>query len=232
MADHLELLRTGDIEVLGLLPFASNATFLTTVSLDEELRYAVYKPQRGERPLWDFPSGTLCRREYAAYVVDRTLGWKIVPPTVLREGPAGFGALQLFVEADEEADVREVGRTHTEQLMRMAIFDVIANNADRKAGHLVVDVDGHLWGVDHGICFHEEHKLRTVIWAFEGEPIPEPMLADLERVSRDRGALSELADHLDPAETEAFCRRLGGLLESGEMPVRRPGGRDVPWPPW
>ena len=159
--------------MLGLLPYASNATLLVRAKGGDLEGLAVYKPRRGERPLWDFPSGTLCLREYAAWLVSNELGWDLVPPTVLRDGPAGFGALQLFIEADEECDIRQVVTTHPDDLMKLALYDAVVNNTDRKAGHLIVDKRNKLWGVDHGICFSDEPKLRTVIWAFEGERIPE-----------------------------------------------------------
>jgi hypothetical protein len=228
----LELLSTGEIEILGLLPYASNATLLTRVSWDGEETLAVYKPRRGERPLWDFPDGTLCRREYAAWIVDEALGWQLVPPTVLRDGPAGFGAVQLWVEEDGEVDPRDLLETHPDDLRRVALFDVVANNADRKAGHLVVDGTGKLWSVDHGICFSSEPKLRTVIWAFEGEPIPEPLLTDLGSLRGSADTFKALGDQLAPDETEALCRRIETLLRTKRYPAPAPGARHVPWPPW
>jgi uncharacterized repeat protein (TIGR03843 family) len=226
----METLREGGIEVLGLLPYASNATFLVEVKGAGSDCLGVYKPRRGERPLWDFPDGTLCAREYAAYVADRALGWELVPPTVLREGPAGFGALQLFVEPDGEADVRALPETHPDELRRMALLDVVINNADRKAGHLVVDEGGKLWGVDHGICFAAEPKLRTVIWVYEGEEVPACLLEDLEALAGcwDR----ELSELLSPEEVSALERRARMVLETRRFPAAPAGHRHVPWPPW
>jgi hypothetical protein len=227
----LEVLSCGEIEILGLLPYASNATLLTRVRDDGVTALAVYKPRRGETPLWDFPDGTLCLREYAAWIVDRALGWHLVPPTVLRDGPAGFGAVQLFVEEDTEADLRRLPHTHPVELQRMALFDVVANNADRKGGHCIVDVRGKLWGVDHGICFHAEPKLRTIIWAFEGEPIPDDLIADLEGFGNDPEARVSLDGVLAPEEIEALDRRITRLVGRRRFPT--PGsGRHVPWPPW
>jgi hypothetical protein len=227
----LEVLSCGEIEILGLLPYASNATLLTRVRDDGVTALAVYKPRRGETPLWDFPDGTLCLREYAAWIVDRALGWHLVPPTVLRDGPAGFGAVQLFVEEDTEADLRRLPHTHPVELQRMALFDVVANNADRKGGHCIVDVRGKLWGVDHGICFHAEPKLRTIIWAFEGEPIPDDLIADLEGFGNDPEARVSLDGVLAPEEIEALDRRIARLVGRRRFPT--PGsGRHVPWPPW
>jgi hypothetical protein len=235
VTDHarvLELLSAGEIEILGLLPYASNATLLTTVRKGEEEALAVYKPRRGERPLWDFPSGTLCLREAAAWVLDQALGWGLVPPTVLREGPAGFGALQLFVEEDVEVDVRALLQTHPDDLKRIALFDVVINNADRKAGHLVVDTSGKLWSVDHGICFAVEPKLRTVIWAFEGERVPAGLLESLGKLVKDGMRTAELAPLLDAEEIDALRSRIDLVLRHGCYPVPDPGGRHVPWPPW
>lgn len=226
------LLSTGAMEVLGLLPYASNATLLAKVSGDGAEALAVYKPRRGERPLWDFPPGTLCLREYAAFVVDRSLGWGLVPPTVLRDGPAGFGAAQLFVEESDEVDPRDLLESMPDELRRVALFDVVCNNADRKAGHLVVDTEGRLWSVDHGICFHAEPKLRTVIWAFEGEPVPDDLVRDLASFRADERAFEALRELLEPDEVAALCRRTDELVRTGRFPSPVPGRRHVPWPPW
>lgn len=229
--ETLELLACGEIEILGLLPYASNATLLTRVDHGGREALAVYKPRRGETPLWDFPRGTLCLREYAAWVTDRALGWSLVPPTVLRDGPAGFGAVQLFVEEQEIQDPNDLLRTHPDDLRRVAVFDLVINNADRKAGHCLVDVAGRLWAVDHGIAFHAEPKLRTVIWAFEGEPVPPALLEDLERFGEDRDAQAELERVLHAEELEALHRRIATLLRTPRFPAPGPG-RAVPWPPW
>jgi len=227
-----ELLKTGELEILGLLPYASNVTLLAKVTSGPDEALAVYKPQRGERPLWDFPDGTLCAREYAAYVVDRALGWGLVPPTVLREGPAGLGAVQLYIEEDETFDVHDVPQTHPDELRRMALLDVVINNADRKAGHLIADTSGKLWGVDHGVCFHEEVKLRTVIWTFEGEPISEALVGDLETFARDGAWKRELDGLLEGEEIDALCSRVTKLLRTKRYPLPPAGRYHVPWPPW
>jgi uncharacterized repeat protein (TIGR03843 family) len=228
----VDRLSNGEMEVLGLLPYASNATLLARVGEGDDALLAVYKPRRGERPLWDFPDGTLCRREYAAWLVDRALGWELVPPTVLRDGPAGFGAVQLFIDEDEEVDVRDLLETHEDDLRRVALYDVAVNNADRKAGHLVVDRSGRLWSVDHGICFAAEPKLRTVIWAFEGDAIDPKLLSDLESLRSSRDTFNALGEQLHIDETEALCSRLETLLRTKRYPSPAPGGRHVPWPPW
>jgi len=227
----LSLLAEGEMEIVGLLPMASNATLLTTVDDGELCAHAVYKPQRGERPLWDFPDGTLCLREQAAWVVDDELGWGLVPPTVLREGPAGLGALQLYVDHDSDADLQAYLDEHPGELARLALFDHVINNADRKGGHCLLDPDGRLWGVDHGVTFHTEPKVRTVIWAFASDPIPDALLADLEAF-HDRGAGSDrLAELLTQAEIDALLDRVRTLIVTRRFPLPGPGPQ-VPWPPW
>jgi hypothetical protein len=192
----------------------------------------VYKPRRGEAPLWDFESGTLCQREVAAYLVCRAAGWRFVPPTVLRDGPLGVGAVQEFIQHDFGVTAFDLAQSHRADLMRIALFDVVLNNADRKAGHVLLDLQGELWGIDHGLCFHEFPKLRTVLWDYEGEEVPESELAGVERLlealhSEVRESLEPL---LDSAEIEALERRSRSVLASKVYP--RPGpGRPYPWPP-
>lgn len=228
----LDLLRTGNLEILGLLPRASNATLLARVTDGDLETLAVYKPRRGERPLWDFPRGTLCLREMAAWVVDRALGWDLVPPTVLREDPEGYGAVQLFVDEDPEVDVQDVLESAPDVLRRIAVFDVLVNNADRKGGHCITDVHGNVWSVDHGICFHDEPKLRTVIWAFEGETVPTELMEDVESFVADEDAHRSLEELLHPAEIEALDERAAELLRTRRFPSPGPGRHHVPWPPW
>jgi hypothetical protein len=230
----------GALEILGLMPGSSNYTFLAAARTArepdgvEEL-LAIYKPRRGEQPLWDFPEGTLCRREVAAYVVARALGWPRVPPTVLREGPEGVGSVQLFLEFDPEQHYFTLQATHTVAFRDIALFDVVVNNADRKAGHCLLALDGEIFAIDHGVCFHVEDKLRTVIWEFIGEPIPPERLVSLRGLAR---ALAERTDPLHEeignlltaAEIEAMADRIDGLLEDGTFP--EPGDqRPYPWPP-
>ena len=230
--DVLGFLADGEIEILGLLPYASNATLLVRLTDGDREGLAVYKPRRGERPLWDFPSGTLCLREYAAWIVSRELGWDLVPPTVLRDGPAGFGALQLYIEEDENADVRRLLHTHPHELRRIALFDAVINNADRKGGHLIVDLAGKLWGVDHGVAFSAEPKLRTVIWAFESEEIPADMLSDVASFAKDGIRAPELTEVLHGSELDALCQRITTLLGTKRFPSPDPHRHHVPWPPW
>jgi uncharacterized repeat protein (TIGR03843 family) len=229
----LPLLEQGDLEVLGLLPRASNYTFLARVHAGSDEALAVYKPKAGEIPLWDFPDGTLHRREVAAYEVARALGWPDVPTTVLRDGPHGVGSVQLFVEFDPAQHYFTLQEARADDFRRVAVFDVVVNNADRKAGHCLLAEDGRIWLVDHGVCFSAEPKLRTVIWQFAGEPVPPGACEDLQRLAGDlrtghlRKRLSGLLDH---QEMTALRARVGGLIASGRLPQPGPG-RPYPWPP-
>ena len=217
-----------------MIPWSSNYTFAVKLKLEGEPEtIAVYKPKRGETPLWDFPSGTLYRREYAAYLASRILGWDFIPYTVVRDGPYGVGTMQLFVEHERGADFFQFKETCTEQLQRIALFDLIANNADRKGGHCLKGVDGTIWGIDHGLTFHPQMKLRTVIWDFGGEPIPETLLADLERFCADEDRTARmhaiLAELLDSTEVEVFFERIQRALELRTYPIIG-SRRSVPWP--
>src|SRR5215510_4087159 len=168
-------------EESGMLRWSSNCTFLVSVADHEYKSMAVYKPQRGERPLWDFPDGTLCLREVAAFVVSDALGWQVVPPTVLRDGTRGIGSVQIYVQNNPDQNYFSLDETFMDQLRRFAAFDYLINNADRKGGHCLVGPGNHLWGIDHGIGFHTAPKLRTVIWDFAGQPIPAELLEDVHR---------------------------------------------------
>lgn len=228
----LRLLERGDLEPLGLLPRASNHTYLARAVDGDEQALVVYKPQVGETPLWDFPEGTLCRREVAASVLAGALGWPRVPPTVLRDGPLGPGSVQLFVELDPREHYFTMRDERPDELQRIALFDVVANNADRKSGHCLLSTEGEVFAVDHGVCFHEEPKLRTVIWDFAGDPIPPEPLADLEAL-RPRLVAGPVRAALDglllPSEVRAVERRLARLIELGRFPLPGPG-RPYPWP--
>jgi len=218
----------GELELIGLLPRSSNSTFLARATLGEEQTLVVYKPRRGEAPLWDFPDGTLCLRETAAFVVATALGWPNVPPTVLRDGPAGEGSVQLFVEFEPQEHYFTLGDRMPDEFRKVALFDVVVNNADRKSGHCLLGKDGRLWLVDHGVCFSDEEKLRTVIWEFAGEPISPLLLADLDRM-RTRPP-EPLASLLAPEELEALDRRIDLVLADRLFP--EPGEhRPFPWPP-
>ena len=225
---------TGDLEILGLLPRSSNYTFLARAGDGDDAVLVVYKPRRGEIPLWDFPEGTLCQREVAAYLVARALGWPNVPATILREGPEGVGSVQRFVPFDPEAHYFTLEPDRADDFRRVALFDVVVNNADRKGGHCLLGEDGTIWVIDHGVCFSEEpHKLRTVIWEHVDEPIEPALLEDLRRFAGeldggDAGAV--LADLLTPEELAAMRDRVGAVLAHGRFPEPGPG-RPYPWPP-
>jgi hypothetical protein len=232
-AEVLRTLECGTLEPLGLLPRASNHTFLCRVVDGARELLAVYKPRAGEAPLWDFPEGTLCRREVAAFVLADALGWPRVPPTVLREGPFGLGSVQRFLEFDAEHHSFTLLEDRPDDFRRIALFDVVANNADRKAGHCLLAEDGDVFVIDHGVCFSTEPKLRTVIWDFVGEPIPEPTREDLRALLprlREGEVRERLVALLSADEVEATRRRLEELLAAGRFPPPGPG-RPYPWPP-
>ena len=222
------VLERGELEVLGRMPWASNHTFLGRLCLDpgedgvpcQQEALAVYKPRRGERPLWDFPEGTLCQREVAARLVSEALGWSIVPPTVLRSGPLGEGMVQLFVDHDPENHYFTLRDAYPDRFRQFALFDVVTNNADRKSGHCLLDPDGHVWGIDHGVTFHGSVKLRTVIWDFEGERIADDLAAALTRLDEgfDGDLGRQLAGLLAPREVDAARRRVRWLLTRGVFP--------------
>ena len=247
------------MELEGRLIDASNTTLRAYVTQDGATVRCVYKPIRGERPLWDFPDGTLAGREVAAYVVSEATGWDVVPPTVMREGPLGPGACQLWI--DEVEDPARVGFVAADELppgwltiaaaedddgsayllahaddvalQQMALFDVVINNADRKGGHVLNLADGTLRGVDHGVCFHVDNKLRTVLWGWVGQPVPEPAREVLTGLRRDLdGDLgARLGELLAPDEVAATVERVDRLLRAGVFPRPRAGRPAVPWPP-
>jgi uncharacterized repeat protein (TIGR03843 family) len=225
-------LAEGDLEVLGRCPWASNATLLAKVRHRELEGLAVYKPVRGERPLWDFPGGTLYRREVAAYLVSEQLGWRLVPPTLVRDGPLGVGSLQLYVDADAEVTAFELLAAGNASLPRIAAFDVVTNNADRKAGHCLLAEDEHVWAIDHGLCFHVEPKLRTVLWDLAGRRLEAGDKADLEALAAEAtggGLGGRLAALLDAGEVAAVAERALALARVGRLPAPS-GGRAYPWP--
>ncbi|CAN5895226.1 SCO1664 family protein [soil metagenome] len=223
-------LATGDLELLGLLPGSSNYTFLAR--LGDTGTLVVYKPRRGESPLWDFPQGTLCQREAAAWVVCSALGWCYVPPTILRDGPHGTGMVQQYIEHDPKFHAFNLTPQYDDELKQIAIFDLIVNNADRKGGHLLATDAGHVWGVDHGICFAVEPKLRTVLWDFIGDPVPEDAVAAVETLCRalEGEIATQIEGLLLPEEVEVLQRRAATILKSPVFPEPGPG-RPYPWPP-
>ncbi len=236
IASILAALQQGDIALKGQFVWGSNYTFLTEVQHETSTLQAVYKPTRGERPLWDFPTASLAHREAAAYLVSEALGWHLVPPTVYRRtGPAGPGSLQLFIEHDPEYHYFNMTPADRQRLRPVVLFDLLINNADRKGSHVLCAADDHLWLIDHGICFHTDDKLRTVIWDFAGEPIPGELLADLERFRQTLEpkpeGIADLSKHLRPGEIRALARRADALLKTSAFPAPDPSQRPYPWPP-
>ena len=230
----VHLLESGPVEVLGLLPYSSNYTFLARVGTEADSALAVYKPRRGEQPLWDFPTGTLASREVAAYLVSEAAGWGLVPPTVLRQdGPLGPGALQLFVEHDPERHYLVLMEERRADLAVFAAFDIVINNADRKSGHVLEDSAGRLWAVDHGLTFHSEPKLRTVIWTYAGEAIAPGLLDSISRLVEALSPDAELGkaiEHLLGDEERAATQaRTEGLLAVQRFPEPTTD-RPLPWP--
>lgn len=232
----LEVLRCGEVvEEYGVMRWSSNYTFLVSVHHDDIQTMAIYKPQKGERPLWDFPDGSLCYREMAAFLTSQALGWELVPPTVLRDGPHGLGSLQFYIEHDPEVNYFTFDEGMHPQLRRLAAFDYVVNNADRKGGHCLVDPEGHLWAIDHGITFHSAPKLRTVVWDFAGEAIADEHLNDLDQLcalieDEESGYRLALGELLSSHEISTLHARVKRLLKTRRYPL--PGaGPNYPWPP-
>lgn len=226
------ILRSGEVELSGLLPFSSNYVFLVRVTGAEGSVHAVYKPARGERPLWDFPHGTLAGREVAAFLVSEAGGFGIVPPTVMRDDlPHGPGSLQLFIDHDPQRHYFVLIHERERDMPNIAAFDVIINNADRKAGHVIEDEAGRLWGVDHGLSFNIEPKLRTVIWAFAGEPLPVEIRqrSEMLRDAFRSGLSDDLSPLLSPSEIEETKARVEMLLAEDRFPEPQ-GPFHMPWP--
>lgn len=226
---QLQLLSCGEIDVEGRMPWSSNATFLVNVTLGSETVHAIYKPLRGERPLWDFEPG-LHRREVAAYHLSEALGFGLVPPTVLREGPYGEGSLQWFVDVDHRQHYFTIHEERPElhnDLRAVAVFDLIANNTDRKSGHVLIDAEDHIWGIDHGLCFSADFKLRTVVWEFGGEVIDESLLSAVRRVAKQ--VPLEVATLLTDEEVTAVRKRAAWITQNPVFPVDT-SGRRYPWP--
>ena len=227
--DAERVLTRGDLEILGRMPWSSNTTLLVDVAHDDHLLQGVYKPHRGERPLWDFPSG-LYKREVASYRLSEALGWSLIPPTVLRDGPIGTGSLQLFIPCNFEQHYFHFleKEQHRATLQRFCAFDIAANSTDRKGGHILADAQDHLWGIDNGLTFHAEFKLRTVIWDWAGEPLPHDIREDLAALVE--GGLPEpVAELLDAFERNALQTRVEALIREGHFPTD-PSGRRHPWP--
>ena len=232
--EQYTLLREGQLDLEGRLLDASNVTLIAAIRTDALAATCVYKPVAGERPLWDFPDGTLAGREISAHLVSEATGWSVVPPSVLRDGPYGSGMVQLWMDADPAVELTEFVRADDAGLRRMAVFDAVVNNADRKGGHIIPMRDGHVYGVDHGICFSVDPKLRTLLWRWAGKPLLLEHLTVLERLDDElRGDLGEqLHEHLTRREVRRTQQRVADLLRtklhpqpSGEWPA-------LPWPPF
>jgi uncharacterized repeat protein (TIGR03843 family) len=229
-----DILIHGEIHIVGRFVWGSNFTFLVEVRRSGEILSAVYKPSRGERPLWDFPHGTLAAREVAAYLTSKSLHWDLVPETVFRsDAPAGPGSMQFYVDADAERHYFTFSEAEKQRLRPMAVFDLLINNADRKGGHILMGRDGHIWSIDHGVCFHQEDKLRTVIWDFANETIPEEILGDLrlflDLLAHDEDLRCEYENLLSGGEIQALIRRGRRLLRNPRFP--KPASQwSYPWP--
>jgi hypothetical protein len=238
-ATILEALKRGTITVQGEFLWGSNYTFLVNVEHEGETYPAVYKPTRGERPLWDFPVSTLAKREVAAYLVSEALEWELVPPTVYRKkAPVGAGSLQFFIEHDPEYHYFNFSTEDQQRLRPTALFDLLINNADRKGSHILIDPENHIWLIDHGVCFHVEDKLRTVIWDFAGEQLTnelcERLTMLLEKLSPGSESASpftaKLESYLSRAEVTALEKRAENLLRANHFPPPNPYRRPYPWP--
>lgn len=233
---NLHILTNGVLHLAGEFVWGSNYTYLVQVELDGRALGGVYKPTRGERPLWDFPRASLAHREVAAYLVSQALGWELVPPTVYRrDGPAGPGSLQLFVQHEPEYHYFNFSVEDRERLRPTALFDYLINNADRKGSHLLVDEDKHIWLIDHGVCFHVDDKLRTVIWDFAGQKIPNSLTASLKHfqqcLEQEKQLIADLQAHLTEAEIKMLGARANWLAEQKTFPDPPSHRRATPWPP-
>jgi uncharacterized repeat protein (TIGR03843 family) len=231
----LNVLQNGEITIKGEFVWGSNYTYLAEVCTNGNKVLSVYKPSRGERPLWDFPASSLARRETAAYVVSEALGWQLVPPTVYRkQAPIGPGSLQLYIEHDPELHYFNLAETDRQRLRPVVLFDLLINNADRKGSHLLFDNNHHLWLIDHGICFHAEDKLRTVIWDFAGQPIPPELCQALTRFQHQlepsMALYKELQALLSQREIKALAARAEYLGSIKQFPEPNPAERSFPWP--
>lgn len=231
----LRILQRSKFGVYKLIPWGSNYTFLASLRDEENdgAEYAVvYKPMKGEAPLWDFPSGTLYKREYGAYRVSRALDWNFIPPVIIRDGPHGVGTVQLFVDVDEQVDFHSFRDDHSHELKRIAVFDAITNNADRKAGHCLLGLDNFIWGIDHGLCFNVVPKMRTIIWDYSGQTLPSDIQQDLLEFVTDSQRADCLRDELegllDRREANIFFRRIEQTLEKPIFPSFN-SRRQIPW---
>ncbi len=233
-AAALDLLRAGEIGIEGRLVDASNATLYCVLALDGARVRCVYKPIRGERPLWDFPDGTLAARETAAFEVSEAMGAGVVPPTMLRDGPLGPGMVQLWIDVDETVDLVALCRSDDSRLRRVALFDVVVNNADRKGGHLLPAPSGRVYGIDHGVTFHVQDKLRTLLWTWRGQRLRPDELATLTHLREAVGTAiaCRMRELLSGAEVAALAGRIDRLLTERRFPLPSGDWPPVPWPPF
>jgi uncharacterized repeat protein (TIGR03843 family) len=234
----------GELAVVGQLVDASNASLLCSLSISDGPSdgpsdgdaHVIYKPLMGERPLWDFPEGTLSHREVAAFIVSESLGWNIVPPTVWRDGPFGPGMVQEWVDVDESVDLVALVQSDHPELRRMAVFDALINNGDRKGGHVLPTADGHLWGIDHGVTFAIEDKLRTVLWQWRGNEVPAELLEPIDRWLKtwndQHSPVAALSGHLSEPEMKALRNRGERLIETRTHPEPSADWPAIPWPPF
>lgn len=232
----LQILREGEVKLEGQFLRGSNYTFFGHASLDGDSIPVVYKPVQGEQPLWDFPTRSLAKREAAAYIVSEALDWDLVPPTIYRrKGPLGPGSLQYYIVHDQDYHYFNFTPSDIQRLRIFVVFDIIVNNADRKGSHILESTDGHLFSIDHGVCFHCDDKLRTVIWDFSGEPLPQEITATLQalvdKLKNNKDFNKDLRSHLKVSEIKALEKRTLNLLKSGIFLSPPNSGRPFPWPP-
>lgn len=232
----LEALQKGSFELQGQFLSGSNYTFLGDLTYGDLEFQVVYKPVRGEQPLWDFPHGSLSRREVAAFVLSEALGWSLVPPTVLRkDGPLGPGSLQQYIDHDPNNHYFNFEEKDRQRLRPVVVFDLLLNNADRKGGHILRDSQDHLWLIDHGLCFHAEEKLRTVVWDYSGEEIPKDLMGCvsqlIDQLKEGEKLYNEMIQYLRPGEVAAMLARARRLCETGRFPSPPASRRSYPWPP-
>ena len=230
MSKTVDAIKNANLIVIGRLVDASNATLQATLENSEPAKKVIYKPVLGERPLWDFADGNLANREYAAFLLSHLAEFDLVPTTVLREGPFGFGMVQEWVEIDDNLDIVQFGQGDDPQLRKLALFDAVINNTDRKFGHLLVDITGKLRGCDHGVCFHQDNKLRTVLWQFAGEHFNSEEFGFLNKV-KELDLDSVFADLLTNAEISALDQRVSDLEAAGKFPFPSDQWPAIPWPP-
>ncbi len=229
----VDLLTTGEIEVQGRLVDASNATLFVSIRSGEEEMKAIYKPVAGERPLWDFPDGNLAQRERAAYLISELMNIHCVPLTILRDGPFGIGMVQEWIDIDESVDLEDFFRLDDPQLRAVALFDAVINNTDRKIGHLIPDSDGHLYVCDHGVTFHEDDKLRTVLWQWAGQSLADSEIHTLQSLLQSiRNDCPELRDLITEIEFDALTARIERLISERKFPEPHEDWPHIPWPPF